>query len=140
MPFSKPTHWVELRADAERSLRRYAPDTWNKIGSEIQVSCEHFRANCPDGPVRADWKPENGHRIIVTITASGRQRTDVVFTFRPDTPEVDVTVGSQPTMHFALSWDGNSVFLFQPPNADRMTAEDLCRHILEPLFFANTPQ
>jgi hypothetical protein len=137
MPFSKPANWVARRAEAERSLAKFAPDAWNKIRSEIQDACDTFNLEYRGSAVTVDCKPENGHRILVVIN-NGQQRSDVVIAFKKDSAAIEV---SDPSGHasFPLRWvgDGGGVVVVSP---DGERVNDLSRFILEPLLFPKEPQ
>jgi hypothetical protein len=138
MPLTPPSHWVDKRAHADAALAKTAPDSWNKIGSEIQIACEHFRDAYKNGPLSATWEHKNSHGIVVSVTGPVA-RIDVTFSFHQDIPAVDVTAGSQQKTRYILKWDNNQVVL-QAPNGEAVSEERLVQDALEPLFFPTTPK
>ena len=137
MSFARPANWVARRAEAERSLAKFAPDAWNRVRSEIQDACDTFGLEYRGSAITVDCKPENGNRILLVIH-HGQQRTDLVIAFKKDSATIEV---SYPSGHatFPLRWDSDrSEVNVESANGERI--DDLSRGILEPLLFPQEPR
>jgi hypothetical protein len=99
-------NWIERRALREKILSTCAPELWLRVGTVLDDSCTHFNEKYHQIGKLGN-APENGHRIIVTLTSSDplKKISYVQFQFDEDKRRISVTANKGATKHFQIEAD-----------------------------------
>lgn len=139
-------NFVERRKAREVALENGAPALWNQLRAAIQDACASYNthyAATPGAAARAvTCKLENGKRVLVeklirTVHSASSFRDDkcsLIVSFESQPPVITVA-GDAPVKaaSFFISSGEDTAFI---GSIDRpREVDDICRAILEPLFF-----
>lgn len=133
--------FIKQRALRERTLDSCVPKLWHEIGTMLDNCCTDFNAEYSNIGEMGN-SPENGHRVIVTLTFADPHRKIAYVQFQLDesAPRISVTANNI-TKQFPIDAQGTDCFI-KSPTGEKLTVYDFAKVALEDVLFkpAATPR
>jgi hypothetical protein len=126
--------FIKQRSLRQKTLDNCVPKLWHEIGTMLDNCCTDFNEEYSDIG-KMENAPENGHRIIVTLTFTDPHRKIAYIQFQLDenSPRVSVTA-SNITKQFPIDAHGTDCFI-KSPTGETLTVSDFAKAALEDVLF-----
>lgn len=129
-----PLNWVQRRKRIENNLASGLDELWRDIRSALEDASRSLK---DEYQYESETETVNGHRfrvkIVKTPTQSKIRQVDLDCNQQKRMISVEFIGGSKASQHYALSADGNGVFILD--SDEKITPDEMSCRILEPLFF-----
>jgi hypothetical protein len=126
--------FIKQRALRQKTLDTCVPKLWHEIGTMLDNCCTDFNEEYSDIGKMA-LSPENGHRVIVTLTFADPRRKIAYIQFQLDesAPRISVTANNA-TKQFAIDAQGSDCFI-KSQTGERLAVFDFAKVALEDVLF-----